>query len=79
MLYITVSDPAHARYVCELRDASGGVHGSWPITREQTNDIIPVALLRPLPAGSYQLVVSGVRADGNRDAEVARFPFEVGP
>jgi hypothetical protein len=48
-----------------------------PITREQTQEIVPVALLRPLPAGSYELVVYGVREDGSRGPEVASYPFEV--
>jgi hypothetical protein len=80
LLYVNVPDPqSHPKFVCEVHDARGGVVASQPITAEQATDIVPIQLLRPLPAGSYQLVVYGVRADGNRDAEVASYPFEVGP
>lgn len=69
------SEEHFASYRCELRDASGRVRASQAITAEQAKQLIPL-LLRPLPAGSYVLVVEGVREDGNR-AEVARYPVNV--
>ena len=79
VLYVNIPDQSQPRYTCDLRDASGHVRISFPITKEQAKDVVPVALLRPLPAGSYELVIYGVREDGNRGAEVANYPFEVGP
>jgi hypothetical protein len=77
VLYLNITDQSQPKYVCDLRDASGHVRSTVPITREQTQEIVPVALLRPLPAGSYELVVYGVREDGSRGPEVASYPFEV--
>ncbi|HJW95924.1 MAG TPA: zf-HC2 domain-containing protein [Thermoanaerobaculia bacterium] len=78
VLYINIPDQSQPQYVCDLRDASGHVRSSFPITKEQAKDIVPVALLRPLPAGSYDLVIYGIR-DGNRGPEITNYPFEVGP
>ena len=77
VLYLNITDQSQPKYVCDLRDASRHVRFTVPITREQTQEIVPVALLRPLPAGSYELVVYGVREDGSRGPEVASYPFEV--
>lgn len=77
VLYINITDQSQPKYVCDLRDASGHVRFTVPITKEQAQDIVPVELLRPLPAGSYELVVYGVREDGSRGPEVASYPFEV--
>jgi hypothetical protein len=77
VLYVNITDQSQPSYVCDLRDASQHVHFTLPITKEQAQEVVPVALLRPLPAGSYELVVYGVRADGNRGPKVASYPFEV--
>jgi hypothetical protein len=79
VLYVNILDQSQPQYVCDLRDASGKVRFSYPITKEQAKDTVPVALLRPLPAGSYELAIYGVRENGNRGPEVATYPFEVGP
>lgn len=78
VLYVNILDQSQPQYVCDLREANGHVRESFPITKEQAKETVPVALLRPLPAGSYELVIYGVR-DGNRGSAVANYPFEVGP
>jgi len=76
LLYINiVSEQPFASYRCELRDASGHVRGTQPVTAQQATQTVPV-LLSPLPAGSYQLVVEGVREDGNRTS-IATYPVNV--
>lgn len=77
VLYVNITDQSQPKYVCDVRDAKHQVRLTVPITKEQAKDVVPVALLRPLPAGSYELVVYGVREDGNRGPEVASYPFEV--
>ena len=59
------SEQTFASYRCELRNASGRVLASQPVTRQQAMQPVPV-LLSPLPAGSYILAIEGVREDGNR-------------
>ena len=78
VLYVNILDQSQPQYVCDLREANGHVRESFAITKEQAKETVPVALLRPLPAGSYELVIYGVR-DGNRGSAVANYPFEVGP
>src|SRR5213075_523406 len=48
VLYVNIPDQSQPQYVCDLRDASGHARVSFPITREQAKDVVPVALLRPL-------------------------------
>ena len=78
VLYANIADQSYPSYGCELRDAGGHVLGTQQVTAVDAKETVPV-LLRPLPAGSYVLVVYGVRADGNRGAEVANESFDVGP
>lgn len=76
LLYINiVSEQPFGGYRFELRDASGHVRGTQPVTAQQATQTVPV-LLGPLPAGSYQLVVEGVREDGNR-TPIATYPVNV--
>lgn len=58
-------DPQYTQYRWDLRVNETKSLGSGTVTPEQTNEQIPL-LLGPLPAGSYQLVIEGVRKDGNR-------------
>jgi hypothetical protein len=78
LLYINITDQSYPRYISELRDVNGHVRATYPVTAVEAKDIV-LLLLSPLPAGSYVLVVYGVRANGNRGAEVANEPFDVGP
>jgi hypothetical protein len=70
------SEPAYPSYRCELRDAKGQVRAVLPITALQAKDLVPV-LLGPLPAGSYVLVVEGVREEGNRAETIDTIPVNV--
>jgi hypothetical protein len=47
-----------------------------PITVESTAEPVPV-VSRPLPAGSYKMVILGVRKDGNRPEVTETYPFVV--
>ena len=70
------SEPAYPAYRCELRDATGKVRAVLPITALQAKELVPV-LLGPLPAGSYVLVVEGVREEGNRAETVNSISINV--
>jgi Putative zinc-finger len=70
------SEPAYPGYRCELRDAKGQVRAVLPITALQAKELVPV-LLGPLPAGSYVLVVLGVREEGNRAETIDTIPVNV--
>jgi hypothetical protein len=70
------SEPAYPGYRCELRDARGQVRAVLPITALQAKELVPV-LLGPLPAGSYVLVVLGVREEGNRAETIDTIPVNV--
>jgi len=67
-------EPAFPRYRIELRDAQGNMieasNASAKQVRSQEGDPVHL-LLRPLPAGTYAVVIEGVREDGNR-SEIAR-------
>jgi len=78
LFYLNITDQSYPGYISELRDVNGHVRATHPVTAVEAKDIVPL-LLSPLPAGSYVLVVYGVRANGNRGAEVANEPFDVGP
>ncbi len=62
-------------FVISVRSAAGRVEQSDSVSFEQAADPIPV-VLRELPRGSYEMVIEGVRRDGNR-FEITRHPFEV--
>lgn len=59
-----VHEPQYSQYRWEVRGDAKAL-ASNTVTPEQTNEPIPL-LLGPLPAGSYELVIEGVREDGNR-------------
>lgn len=60
-------DPQYTQYRWDLRADEAKSLASGALTPEQTNE--PIALrLGPLPAGRYELVIEGVRKDGNRSA-----------
>lgn len=60
-----VHDPQYTQYRWDLRADEAKSLASGALTPEQTKEPIPL-LLGPLPAGSYELVIEGVRKDGNR-------------
>ncbi len=64
-----------ASYVISIRDGAGRVKQSDDVSLEQAEESVPV-VLPALPRGSYQLVIEGVRKDGNR-FEITRHGFEV--
>ncbi len=58
-------------YLCEIRDQDGKLRDAVKVTVERAAE--PVSLLTgELPAGRYELVIRGVRKDGNR-FEVTRY------
>jgi hypothetical protein len=77
LLYLEIAhDPQYKRYHWELRANEAKSLASGKLTPEQTNEPIPL-LLGPLPAGSYELVIEGVRKDGNRPP-IITYPLVVG-
>lgn len=69
-------DPQFTQYRWDLRADEAKSLVSGTLTPEQTNEPIPL-LLGPLPAGSYELVIEGVRKDGNRSS-ITIHPLIVG-
>lgn len=69
-------DPQYTQYRWDLRADEAKSLASGALTPEQTNVPIPL-LLGPLPAGSYELVIEGVRKDGNRPP-ITIYPLVVG-
>lgn len=69
-------DPQYTQYRWDLRANEGKSLVSDALTPEETNEPIPL-LLGPLPAGSYELVIEGVRKDGNR-SPITIHPLVVG-
>lgn len=66
LLYLEIAhDPQYTQYRWDLRKHEAKSLASGTLAPEQTNEPIPL-LLGPLPAGSYELVIEGVRKDGNR-------------
>jgi hypothetical protein len=68
-------DPQFTSYYTVVRDRSGEAIQQDAVTIKQASNPV-VVLLRPLPAGSYETVIEGVRKDGNR-SEITRRPFVV--
>jgi len=68
-------DPPYATYVATVRGTANGVLLRRSLTPEEARQNKPL-LLSALPAGSYVLVMEGVRENGNR-ASIATKPFEV--
>ncbi|HYK00892.1 MAG TPA: hypothetical protein VE974_03995 [Thermoanaerobaculia bacterium] len=71
-----VHDPLYTLYRWELRADEAKSLGSGTVTPDKTADPIPIGL-GPLPAGLYELVVEGVRKDGNR-SPIIIYPLVVG-
>ncbi|MBV8517202.1 MAG: hypothetical protein JO197_07345 [Acidobacteria bacterium] len=72
------TDPSFVKYILHAVDARGATIGE-PVEKspEQANN--PFSLLPgSLPAGSYELVIEGVREDGNR-SKITSYPFRVVP
>lgn len=64
-----------ASYVVSIRDSAGNIVYTEALSLDQAAD--PISLVaRPLPGGSYQVVIEGVRKDGHR-SPIAKSPFEV--
>ena len=75
--YVEIArDPQYTQYRWDLRADEAKSLASGAVTPEQTNEPIPL-LLGPLPAGSYKLVIEGVRKDGNR-SPITIYPLVVG-
>ncbi len=75
--YVEIAhDPQYTQYRWNLRSDEAKSLQSGTVTPKQTNE--PIALrLGPLPAGRYELVIEGVRKDGNRSAIIIH-PLDVG-
>jgi len=77
ILYLEIThDPRYTQYRWDLRADEAKSLASGALIPEQTNEPIPL-LLGPLPAGSYELVIEGVRKDGNR-SPITIHPLVVG-
>lgn len=74
---IPASDVPFPRFELTVRDTANGATIDQPLTVTQDRAAEPVILLlRDLPAGSYEVLIEGVREDGKR-SPVGREPFEV--
>lgn len=70
------SDQPVSRYNWRILDNAGVSHGEGDVSVEKAKEPISVGLPSSLPAGSYSLVVEGVREDGNR-LPISRISFVV--
>lgn len=68
-------DPQFTSYYAVIRKVGKAVAQEVEVAVKQTSNPV-VMLIRPLPAGSYETVIEGVRKDGNR-SEITRRPFVV--
>ena len=68
--------PEAASYRAIVRDATGGVRFEDSISAEETEKVVSLVLPAELPRGGYEVVIEGVRKDGNRFS-ITRVPFEV--
>jgi hypothetical protein len=79
LLNVDVASPIpYPRYVLTVHDARGQQIGkSETVTAAKTEEPVPLTLLlRDLPAGSYGVVIEGVREDGKR-SKVTTLSFEI--
>jgi hypothetical protein len=79
LLNVDVASPTpYPRYVLTVRDARGQQIGkSKTVTGAETEEPVPLTLLlRDLPAGSYGVVIEGVREDGKR-SKITTLSFEI--
>lgn len=60
-------DPQYTQYRWNLRSDEGKSLQAGTVTLKEIEDPYPLRL-GPLPAGRYELVIEGVRKDGNRSA-----------
>lgn len=67
---------SYPSYRATVYRQDGVVIKSDPIPATLISQSVKVAL-RPLPASRYEMVIEGVRKDGNR-TEIARYPFVAG-
>ncbi|HEY0157170.1 MAG TPA: zf-HC2 domain-containing protein [Thermoanaerobaculia bacterium] len=73
---VITTEEGFARFVVAVRDgANKVVDREHELTAEAANETVHL-VLRKLPAGTYNLVVEGVREDGNR-SPIINQPFEV--
>ncbi|HEX8253901.1 MAG TPA: hypothetical protein VF846_12165, partial [Thermoanaerobaculia bacterium] len=73
----TLPDDPFARFELTVRNTANGATVVTPRTITREGAAKPVVLLLPdLPAGSYEVLIEGVREDGKR-SPVGRQPFEV--
>ncbi|HVR39245.1 MAG TPA: zf-HC2 domain-containing protein [Thermoanaerobaculia bacterium] len=66
-------EPKYPSYRYFIRDESGKTFGE---TKVKALKDYAVVAIRPLPAGRYEMVIQGVREDGNHP-EVISYPFVV--
>lgn len=74
ILVDVVARPEFAAYRYRVRRGAE-VLGEGPIPTSQLSEPVPLQV-RSLPAGRYEVVIEGVRKEGNR-SEVTRLPFDV--
>ena len=72
--HVEITDRKFPHYRIEVRNAAGEVVASTDATAEEvrSSEMGVPFLLRPLPAGRYELVVEGVQTGGNRSSITRR-------
>lgn len=70
-----VHDPQFGSYGYEVRRGAE-VLAEGTVAAEQIQTASLSLFVRPLPAGNYEVVIEGVRKEGNR-SEITRYPFKV--
>jgi len=78
LLQVDVTSPEpFPRYALTVRDSRGKPLATKSVAASETENAV-ILLLRELPAGSYEVVIEGVREDGKR-SKIAMRPFQVSP
>jgi hypothetical protein len=70
------ADERYGSYRAVLHSSDNAVIQMTIIPAAETAEPVPV-VVRPLPAGSYKMVIEGVRKDGNRPDITETYPFVV--
>ncbi|HXJ96100.1 MAG TPA: zf-HC2 domain-containing protein [Terriglobia bacterium] len=74
-VYFDVTVENAARYLCEIRNASGVILSSVPVAQVRPDGTLSLLLERSqFPAGSYTLIV---RTGGPEATEIGEYPFQL--
>lgn len=64
-------------YVVELQNPAGSVEWSLPVSTEASKNTLPIQSPGVDQAGKYELVVTGLNAQGGKVSEVGHYAFEL--